>query len=212
MYTATIPSVIKPLLNDFLCRVNTPNKEVYLTFDDGPHPSVTNEVIDILKEYQAHGTFFCIGNNVANHPEVIHALNNAGHALGNHTYHHLNGWKTSTFSYLKNTLACHNVLPSTLFRPPYGRITRTQAKALKRRFTLVLWDVLSGDFDRKKSAEQCANTVITHTKPGSIIVFHDSEKAASRMIPALIQSLRSLHNQGYQFKPLSLPHELPVKA
>jgi len=202
VYFTKTPNIIRPLAKDLLWSVPTKEKHVYLTFDDGPHPEITLEVMELLSPYNAKATFFCVGENVRCFPEVVRALLDAGHALGNHTEQHVNGWKTSTFDYARNYLKCAEVINSRLFRPPYGRITKAQTDCLKSRCEIVMWDVLSADFDAKVNEEQCYQNVVRNVVEGSIVVFHDSEKAAPRMLKALPRVLEDLSHQGYEFHAL----------
>jgi peptidoglycan/xylan/chitin deacetylase (PgdA/CDA1 family) len=203
MYLVKTPDVIKPLAKDLLWSVSTTHKEIYLTFDDGPTPGVTNQVLDILSAYHAKATFFCLGKNVELHTALFKRILSEGHVVGNHSYDHPDGWKTSPFSYLRNVVRARNSISSSLFRPPYGRITPAQVSALKNQFTLVMWDVLSADFDSNKTPEQCLKHVVDHGKPGSIVVFHDSIKAERNMLYALEGSLKHFSEQGYIFRALS---------
>lgn len=180
------------------------SKKIYLSFDDGPHPAITPTVLQILKTFNAKASFFCIGDNVVKYPQVYEQLLAEGHTVGNHTFNHLNGWKTKNEIYIDNINKAKKYIKSSLFRPPYGRITKQQQQLIKKELGLaiVMWDVLSGDFDAKISAEVCANNVIKHTEPGSIIVFHDSEKAWPRLEKALPTVMTFLSEAGYQFSKL----------
>jgi peptidoglycan-N-acetylglucosamine deacetylase len=170
---------------------------VYLTFDDGPHPEITAEVLDVLARNKVPATFFCVGQNAEKHPQIIRRIRDEGHEVGNHTYAHESGWKTSNFQYLKSYARCQELLDTRSFRPPYGRITRSQAAALQDETNIIMWDVLSGDFDENKTADMCFDELLTNTRPGAIVVFHDSVKAADRMLPVLEPYLRWLHKEGY---------------
>jgi len=170
---------------------------VYLTFDDGPHPEVTSEVLDILAQNGAPATFFCVGQNVEKHPEIVQRIRDEGHEIGNHTYRHESGWKTSNYQYLKSYARCQELLNAKWFRPPYGRITRSQAAVLQKETQIIMWDVLSGDFDENRTAEMCFNDLLANTRPGAIVVFHDSIKAADRMLPMLNTYLQWLRREGY---------------
>jgi peptidoglycan/xylan/chitin deacetylase (PgdA/CDA1 family) len=176
---------------------------VFLTFDDGPTPGVTLEVLSILEKFNAKATFFCLGKNVEAHPELYAELSKQGHSIGNHSYSHMDGWRTEAYPYVRDVLKCAQHVSSKLFRPPYGHISRKQAQVLKSRYHLVMWDVISGDFDLKISADKCVDNVLQHTRPGSIIVFHDSVKAAPRMLNALPRVLTALQNEGYKFSALT---------
>lgn len=202
MYLTKTPDFLKPIASDLLWDVKTKEKELFITFDDGPHPEVTPLVLDILKEYDARATFFCVGGNVERYPKVFEKVKGAGHSVGNHTYDHESGWDTSQFAYIKSYLRCQQFTGTQLFRPPYGRIKREQVRALKAHTKIVMWDVLSGDFDTKRSPEQCSATVIKHGTPGSIIVFHDSEKAKENVLGSLPQVLKHFSEEGYRFEAL----------
>ena len=188
------------------CTWNIPSKEkvIYLSFDDGPHPEATPFVLDQLRKFNAKATFFCIGNNVLKHPNVYESILQEGHRVGNHTYDHLNGWKTETVQYLENIKDAASLIDSNLFRPPYGRITKKQIRAIHSNPDLpqqiIMWDVLSGDFDLKIDGTICANNVIKNTGPGSIIVFHDSQKAWERMSIALPIVLAHFSKLGFRFE------------
>ena len=176
---------------------STKHKRIYLSFDDGPHPIITNFVLDTLKENGIKATFFCIGDNVLKYPETFECIVKEQHSIGNHTHNHLNGWKTDNIQYYKNILQAAKHIPSKLFRPPYGKIKPTQANyLLKRGWRIIMWNSLSADFDTSIDGITCFNNVISTMKNGSIVVFHDSEKAFDRMkiaLPLLIQYCREQH-------------------
>jgi len=181
-------------------------KEVYLTFDDGPHPTATPFVLQQLKSFGMQGTFFCIGKNVKEHPAIYQRLVDEGHGIGNHTMHHLNGRKTETSQYLQNVEDASGHINSRLFRPPYGQINSAQAAAIKDKFPgmqIVMWSVLSGDFDVNATGLQCFKKSIRHIKPGAIIVFHDSEKAFPRLKEALPLTLQWLAERGFVSRVLT---------
>lgn len=180
-------------------------KVLYMTFDDGPHPVATPFVLDILRQYDARASFFCIGKNVQEHPQIYRRILDEGHRAGNHTQNHLNGWKTSDADYLSNISQAAKFIDSDLFRPPYGRISAFQASLLRKpplSYKIIMWDVLSADFDRKLSPERCSRNVIRHARPGSIVVFHDSEKAFPRLEKALPAVLGYFKERGYRFEVL----------
>ena len=191
-----------PFGGRWLRRVRTRDKVLYLTFDDGPIPEVTPWVLDTLRTYGAKATFFCIGRNIERNPDVFQRLIAEGHRVGNHTLDHLSGWDTSLFEYLRNTMHCQQLTRTGIFRPPYGRITLAQARALARRFQLVFWDVLSEDFDANLSAHRCLRNVLAKARSGSIIVFHDSLLAEDRVRYALPRTLEHFARKGYRFDPL----------
>lgn len=185
--------------------VNKDEKILYLSFDDGPHPVATPWVLDVLRRYDARGTFFCIGKNVKGYPEIFRDVLLAGHRVGNHTYDHLNGWKTEDGKYLGNIREAAQLVDSDLFRPPYGRIKRFQAMLLvgaQHPYRVIMWDVLSADFDKGISGARCARNVIRYARPGSIVVFHDSEKAFERLRVALPMVLKHFSGLGYRFESI----------
>lgn len=196
---------MRQLYSNCIWRINTTQKELYLTFDDGPHPVITGKVLDELKKYNAKATFFCIGKNVVANPDMYRRIIEEGHAVGNHTHHHLNGWKTKDKQYLDDIAMAKQYIDSNLFRPPYGRIGFFQLKQLALpRFNLktIMWTVLSGDFDKAISKEQCLENVLLNAAEGSIIVLHDSEKAEERMLHALTGTLSYFAERGYVFKKI----------
>jgi peptidoglycan-N-acetylglucosamine deacetylase len=183
---------------------------LYLTFDDGPIPQVTPWVLEQLALYEAKATFFAVGDNLAKHPHIAEQIIGQGHLLANHTHNHLRGWATSLTHYLDNVQQCQQELsklrpeskPKKLFRPPYGRITATQAAALRPDYELVMWDVLTNDYDNSLAPEKCLRHTIQCTQSGSIIVFHDSVKAQRNMMYALPRYLEYFTSQGYAFQTL----------
>ena len=175
---------------------------LYLTFDDGPIPDVTPHVLNILKSYGIKATFFCVGDNIKKHPEIFKRILEEGHQVGNHTYNHLKGWRTSKEDYIKNIELCSTLTETKLFRPPYGRGTRAQYAQLKKDYEIIMWDVMSGDFDEKLDPEACLNNVIDNAENGSIIVFHDNIKASPRVTYALPKAIEYWLNAGYEFKTL----------
>jgi peptidoglycan/xylan/chitin deacetylase (PgdA/CDA1 family) len=206
-YLVKTPRLLKALYNQCIWHINEPANSVYLTFDDGPHPTVTPFVLDQLAQFKAKATFFCIGKNVVSHPEVYERVLAEGHAIGNHTHNHLNGWKTDNLRYFRNIKIAARHIQSNIFRPPYGRITYSQAEGLQRmnpHMKIIMWDVLSGDFDTELSGEDCLQNVIETAKPGSIVVFHDSEKAFDRLQYALPRFLAHCREQGWNLKKLNM--------
>ncbi len=186
----------------------TNSNELYLTFDDGPVPGPTEFVLEELKKVNAKATFFCIGDNVQKHPQVFDKVLADGHAVGNHTFNHLKGWSTSLQQYLENVALCesqflnHNSKITNLFRPPYGRITNAQIKALKTEYRIVMWDVLTHDYSKNISRANCLNGAINATRPGSIIVFHDSLKAERNLTYVLPKFLEYFTTRGFIFRAL----------
>ncbi|MFM7672600.1 MAG: polysaccharide deacetylase family protein [Bacteroidota bacterium] len=186
-------------------RIPKQEKTLYLTFDDGPHPTITPFVLDQLDRYGAKAHFFCIGDNVQRYLDTYRRIIEKGHGVGNHTQHHLNGWKTTDVTYLADVTMARQFIESDWFRPPYGRIRSRQVRLLKNQFPqtrIAMWDVLSGDFDKTRSGEWCANQVLRSASPGSIIVFHDSEKAWDRLQVCLPIILEKFNELGYRFEIL----------
>jgi peptidoglycan/xylan/chitin deacetylase (PgdA/CDA1 family) len=206
MYSHQTPRIIRAIAHDFVWRIPTEEQEVFLTFDDGPTPIITEKILEILESFEAKATFFCIGKNAQNHPQIVEKILSQGHQIGNHTQTHRNGWKTGYAQYLRDVITAKNHIPSILFRPPYGQISRTQTTALKKHFKLIMWDVLSGDFDPKMSVENCIEIVCKTSRPGSIIVFHDSMKASPILLQALPVILQRLKNQGFKFSSIQQQH------
>lgn len=183
--------------------VSATEPAVYLTFDDGPHPTATPFVLDQLEHYKAKATFFCIGKNVIEQPAIYERIVKEGHAVGNHTHNHLRGWKTKAKDYVENTLQAAKFIESKLFRPPYGRITGVQANKLHDMgFRIIMWSLLSADFDVDLDPKRCLENVVFHLKPGDIVVFHDSQKAWERMSYALPRVLEHCKKNKWQVKSL----------
>jgi len=206
-YFVKTPGWLKKIYDSYIWSVPATDKILYLTFDDGPHPEATTFVLKELKKYNVLATFFCIGKNVVAYPDIYKQIIQEGHSVGNHTYNHLNGWKTNNDDYLNDIALASNEIDSYLFRPPYGRITSFQAKNLKQAMKgkkpkVIMWDVLSGDFDTECTPQQCLANVIFASVPGSIIVFHDSEKAFPRLEYTLPKVLHYFSEKGYLFKAL----------
>lgn len=217
------PAFLPWIFSNLLWRMETKAKEIYLTFDDGPIPGPTEFVLDTLKQFNAKATFFCIGENISKHPEIFQQVIIEGHAVGNHTFNHMKGWGTSTEKYVSNVELCANEIreklpiadyqlpvtskkqleTSLLFRPPYGRIRPKQIIALKGKYQIVMWDVLTSDYSISQYPEACLKGSIKATRPGSIVVFHDSLKAARNMKYALPRYLEYFVRQGYIFKELA---------
>lgn len=202
MYLVKTPQFIQTLFPNFVWSMPKTEKAIYLTFDDGPIPEVTPWVIDILKEYDAKGTFFCVGENVDKHPDIHHRLQEEGHVVGNHTYNHLNGWSTENIKYFHNVRRGAFEVKSELFRPPYGRLNPKQAMFLQRHYDIIMWDVLSGDFDEKITKEKCLKNVLNNTSAGSIVVFHDSLKAKEKLEFVLPIVLEHFTEEGFAFKSI----------
>lgn len=197
-YPDTIKDWFSGLFSGYLWHGSRTEKTVYLTFDDGPHPQVTPFVINLLNQYEFQATFFCIGDCVNRHPDIYKELLKSGNGIGNHTFNHLNSWKTSSNVYLENIEKAGAIINSRLFRPPYGRITASIAQKIKAQdYTIVMWDVLSGDFDQNRTALSCLKNLKKNTRNGSIIVFHDSEKAFKKLKIILPDYFKYLQKNGY---------------
>lgn len=200
IYPTRPHALLRSLMKKAVWRVPTREKKIYLTFDDGPVPEVTPLVLEVLKAHDAKATFFCVGENVKKNPALFERLTREGHAVANHSYNHLNGWKTSNEIYFENIARCSQLVQSALFRPPYGKLRRSQYSMLSTRYSIIMWDVLSGDFDQRLSKEKCLNNVLRKTRPGSIVLFHDSIKARERMMYALPEFLQHFKERGYAFE------------
>jgi len=178
-------------------KVKTDERNIYLTFDDGPHPLITPWVLDRLEEYNFKATFFCIGENIKKYPGIFKEIKAKGHSIGNHTHNHLIGWKTSPDIYVENVEKCQNLTHTKLFRPPHGRITATQISRLKRKFRIIMWSMVSGDFDAGLDSEYSLSLLKNCLSKGQIIVFHDSEKAETNLKTILPTYLEHLNKMKY---------------
>ncbi len=187
---------------NLLCRMPADRKAIYITFDDGPIPEATPEALEILGKYNARATFFLVGDNIRKHPELLEMIRKEGHATGNHTYHHLNGWKTPPGAYVEDAARCASLLPTTLFRPPYGRFTPAQYWLLRKQYRFVLWSILTYDFDRKITREQCLDIALKYAGKGSVVVFHNHLKTLDKVRYALPRFLDHFAERGYSFEPL----------
>jgi len=212
------PLVAKKMFPNYIWDIAATDKTIYLTFDDGPTPEITNWTLNTLKAFDAKATFFCIGNNIEKHPDIFRNIIEEGHTIGNHTYNHIKGWKTKTKDYLQDILEAQKVIDSNiklefvnyqssivnLFRPPYGQIKPKQGKKLiELGYKIIMWDILSFDWDKNVSKETCLNNVINKATKGSIIVFHDSIKASKNMPYALPKVLEHFNKLGYTFKAIN---------
>jgi peptidoglycan-N-acetylglucosamine deacetylase len=197
LWYQSIPSWFQNFFPRFVWHIPHPPKTVYLTFDDGPHPEITPWVIEQLKQHQVKATFFCVGDNIRKYPETFGMLKANGHQVGNHTMHHLKGWNTADGEYIADVEACHAYVGSTLFRPPYGRIKRTQAKLLLSRYKIVMWSLLALDFERNLNQEKALQGLKNKTRNGDIIVFHDSAKAEQNLKFLLPLYLQFLNEKGF---------------
>lgn len=212
-------ALIKKIFSSYVWDIPNLENKIYLTFDDGPTPEITEWVLEELKKYNAKATFFCIGNNIEKYPEIFKKVINDGHSIGNHTFKHLNGWQTSTNKYFENVNLCESSilnlksnpsvselpkqilnLQSKLFRPPYGKIKILQSRKLRQLgYKIIMWDVLSADFDTSIYKKKCLNNVLKYAKSGSIIVFHDSLKAFPNLEYTLPKALKYWAENGFLF-------------
>ncbi|MEE4196510.1 MAG: polysaccharide deacetylase family protein [Bacteroidales bacterium] len=179
--------------------------EIFLTFDDGPTPEVTPWVLSVLKEYKARATFFCLGEKVEQYPGLFQQVIDEGHVVGNHSYSHLSGWNTRNQEYYKEICKASELIHSKLFRPPYGEITCKQIRQLKKEYHLVMWDVLSKDYDPSTLPEQCFKNVVEQSVSGSIVVFHDNLRAWKNLYYTLPRVLQYFSDKKFTFNPIILP-------
>ena len=215
------PLVVKKMFPNYVWDIATDEQIIYLTFDDGPTPEITEWTLKTLDEFNAKATFFCIGNNVEKHPEIFQQILNDGHSIGNHTHNHIKGWKTSTEDYVANVLKAQEVMSSefrvqssefneksdskisNLFRPPYGQLKNKQGKALRKLgYNIIMWDVIAFDWEAAISSEKCLNNVLTKTENGSIVVFHDSVKTSKHLQFVLPKVLEYFSEKGFVFKAI----------
>ena len=228
MRLVTTPKILRLFYPSFLWEMPKGEKKIYLTFDDGPHPTITPQVLEILKKFNAKATFFCVGNNVKKYKETFELIKKEGHSVGNHTFNHEKGLITKTKDYVDSVIEADALIQSPLFRPPHGRIKYSQIKTLKKKLIIsesqklrnsetqklrnsepqqlkiVAWTVISYDWDKSLTPDDCYNNVIKNAGDGSIIVFHDSEKAVNNMIPALTKVLEYYTDKGYTFEKLGV--------
>lgn len=198
----TTPYIIRLFYPSLLWELPKGERKIYITFDDGPHPTITPQVLEILREFDAKATFFCVGNNVNKYKDTFDMIIKEGHSVGNHTYNHEKGWNTKTRNYIDSVNQAKRLIDSDLLRPPHGRITFSQIRKLKNDFRLVAWTVISYDWDKSLKPEECFKEVIKKSDDGSIIVFHDSEKSVGNMIPTLKKVLKYYSDKGFSFEKL----------
>jgi len=194
------PLFILPYLySNAVWRLKEEKNNIFLTFDDGPIPEITPWILDCLKEKNVKACFFCVADNVRKHPEIFQRILDEGHQVGNHTYNHLKGWRTDDAIYLENIEKADQLISSHLFRPPYGRIKKSQLRAVSKKYKVIMWDVLTGDYDNRISPEQCLKNAVNYTRRGSIIVFHDNIKAIENVQYALPRTIDQLQSKGFNF-------------
>ncbi|MCW3085690.1 MAG: pdaA [Bacteroidetes bacterium] len=202
MYLVRPPYLLKKLYPKAVWRMSATQKIIYLTFDDGPVSEITPWVLDLLKEKNINATFFCVGENVQKNPEIFQRIKEEKHTTGNHTFNHVNGWNTHTADYLENVEKCAADNPTSLFRPPYGKLKKSQYHMLGAQYSIIMWDVLSGDYDKDTTPEKCLENVLKHVRNGSVIVFHDSYKAQKKLKYALPRFIDWALSREYEFAVL----------
>jgi len=204
------PGIFRRLSKDLVWKIPASKPEIYLTFDDGPIPGLTEFILEILADFDARATFFCVGDNIFKHPAICDKVVKSGHLIGNHTYNHISGWATQHKLYFKNIENCQSfisrhqdTLSQPLFRPPYGKISKSQIKILRDKYQIIMWDVLTYDFDKSHTPQKSLEKIIYGTKPGSIVVFHDNYKAENKLKYMLPRYLKYFAEKGYTFKKLA---------
>jgi len=207
MFFHKTPKVVRWLYPQLTWSVSTTDKIIYLTFDDGPIPGLTEFILDTLDNFEAKATFFCVGDNLKKYPDIAKRTFDEGHKLANHTFNHLEGWSTNTNQYLDNVRRCDEQLTDytnypILFRPPYGKIKRSQIAALNKSYKIIMWDVLSGDYSDKIAPTKCLESSVKATNPGSIVLFHDNKKARKNVEYVLPRYLDHFSRLGYNFHSL----------
>lgn len=198
----TIPRILRSFYPSLVWEMPRDEKKIFLTFDDGPHPIITPKIIDLLRRYDAKATFFCIGRNVEANKDIFNMILKEGHSVGNHTYNHDRGWRTATKDYIESVERANEHINSNLFRPPHGRIKYSQIRALQQKYKIITWTVISYDWDKSITSDDCFNNIIRNADSGSIIVFHDSEKAINNMLPALEKVLKYYKSKGFTFEKI----------
>jgi peptidoglycan-N-acetylglucosamine deacetylase len=202
MFKYTIPQLLQFFTPSLIWRIKSDKKNVYLTFDDGPHPQITDWVLNLLNQNNAKATFFCVGENVIRFPSTFSNIINSGNAVGNHTFNHLKGWETEDEIYFNNILKCKEVVDSNLFRPPHGRIKWSQIKKIKQHFRIIMWNLLTRDYDENLDINEAIKKIKRNIKNGSIIVFHDSKKAELNMKIILPEIIYYLKENGFELRAL----------
>jgi peptidoglycan-N-acetylglucosamine deacetylase len=202
MIPAKTPKILKRLFPQLIWDINTPDKKIYLTFDDGPEPETTPQVLALLLKYHVPATFFCLGEKIEKYPSLLDQIKENGHAIGNHGYKHLSGFTTENTIYTENFLKGAHITQSNLYRPPYGRITPKQIKTLSAQTKIVIWSIMSKDFSSNTTSAKCAHNVTSNAYSGAIVVFHDTRQASHNLFEALPIIIESLQEKGYKFESL----------
>lgn len=205
-----LPRVITSFFPAAVWRMPTGDNKVYLTFDDGPIPQVTPQVLDILKRYNIKATFFCVGDNIRKHPHIFQRIVDEGHMVGNHTFNHIQGVYTKNAKFFENVELCNTYTRSNLFRPPHGLLTRTQYRRLSEQYRIIMWDVISCDYDPLVLPERCFRNVKDFVREGSIITFHDSLKSEKNVLEALPKVIEYIHDLGYTFELINYDEARPM--
>ena len=203
MYFIKTPKIAQSILKKAVWNIPNNDRRIFLTFDDGPTPSITNQTLDILEEHKIKATFFCLGSQVEKHPEIFQRIINEGHTVGNHSYSHLKGWTTNNKIYLEDVHRGESLIDSNLFRPPCGKIKRSQINSLSPQIKIILWDVLPGDFSSKNDVEKIVSNTLNSVESGSIIVLHDNDKCGTKMLQALPIIIDKLQEKKYSFTPIT---------
>jgi peptidoglycan/xylan/chitin deacetylase (PgdA/CDA1 family) len=211
-FRVQLPVWFTGLYPETIWRIHTGEKVVYLTFDDGPVPGVTSAILSILHHYNIKGTFFCVGENVSKYPEIFQQIREEGHAVGNHTFNHVHGLKTPNKIFFENIEVANQLICSDMFRPPYGLLKGSQYVKLKEKYKIIMWDVISCDYDPRLKPEECFRNVVDFIREGSIITFHDSYKAERNVLKALPLVIEKLLKEGYSFKKIELNKTHPIDS
>tara|TARA_B100001564_G_scaffold296356_1_gene261811 strand:+ start:16 stop:645 length:630 start_codon:yes stop_codon:yes gene_type:complete len=201
-YWVKTPRFVPYVFSELVWRFSPAKPNIYLTFDDGPSSLVTEDILSILEEESIKATFFCVGKNVIKNPDLYKKILTRGHSIGNHSMTHPNGWKANSSFYQNDINQATELINSNLFRPPFGKLNIKSLKSLKKKFQIVMWDVVSGDFDLKLSSNKVISNVVDNTRNGSIIVMHDNDKFKALTLSSLLSIIKGLKEKGFCFKPI----------